>query len=456
MQFQYFSLSLIMQTHSLAAKIEILHNENLPPDPLGQNEEYRQEVFSAVKNANGHFVCECKPFEDNKRKISVRKLPGSERLILARYPDTGPEHEPSCGFYEFVEESNETADEDDNVIPISRDEIRLDIGLTVRGEIEKSQNVDSDQDQKESKGPSKKYLKRNALGTLYTLWERAGLNHFHPKRLKNWTGMREDIIAAAYDMRWSKRALIDRLVVLVPGMGSQLRTDEIKEAQRICAEAAKTNERIIVITPIKSIVDSVNGHLVNPLAGNVKYPMTFWMNNALNNIIEQQFNLPYRVLCARSEHSEHPMLDADHKARVMAMLVCSVRPHQEGMEIVPGKFFTAIERAALMVTSQELIPVDSSHELLVAKTMTEDSRIYVKPLRYDRKDLVVPDFELVDVEDAPYPLEIFGLQTASYIASKQEKVAQHELARPGQYWVWNPAGELVEDAIMRLPESCLK
>ena len=105
-----------------------------------------------------------------------------------------------------------------------------------------------------------------------------------------------------------------------------------------------------------------------------------------------------------------------------------------------------------MAVSNELIPVDSSHELELCTALVSQNRKFRKPLRYDHtKDLVLPDFVLTDTGQNEYPMEVFGMNTEEYTARRQEKQAYYDEHFEGQWWSWLPMEENLPNALLRLP-----
>jgi hypothetical protein len=83
-------------------------------------------------------------------------------------------------------------------------------------------------------------------------------------------------------------------------------------------------------------------------------------------------------------------------------------------------------KAALMVTTSGFIPVDSHYENQMATAMIEAGRAFVKPLRYDQTQDMLPDFIIVD-EKPPIFVEVFGVtNNPEYEQRKQDKIAMYK------------------------------
>ncbi|ATL72517.1 DUF1173 family protein [Nocardia terpenica] len=95
-----------------------------------------------------------------------------------------------------------------------------------------------------------------------------------------------------------------------------------------------------------------------------------------------------------------------------------------------GGFATAVD-AAVMLTSGDYIPADSSYEVRMADALAAAGRSYVKPLAFDGASgdavtsAVFPDFVLIDQPNAY--VEVWGLPgRESYERRKAEKLAHYQ------------------------------
>jgi len=80
----------------------------------------------------------------------------------------------------------------------------------------------------------------------------------------------------------------------------------------------------------------------------------------------------------------------------------------------------------------------------MADELIQQGRTFEKPLRFDAKtELVRPDFVLLDTLRADgFPMEVYGMATADYLARRAEKEAYYG-AHFGDagWWAWNAAEE---------------
>lgn len=91
-----------------------------------------------------------------------------------------------------------------------------------------------------------------------------------------------------------------------------------------------------------------------------------------------------------------------------------------------------------MHLSERFIPLDSSYEGKLEQALVDAKRSFVKPLRYEADDLVFPDFWLSDM-GGDYPLEVFGMNTVTYLERKLQKTAIYGDATkyPLGWWYWD-------------------
>ena len=101
---------------------------------------------------------------------------------------------------------------------------------------------------------------------------------------------------------------------------------------------------------------------------------------------------------------------------------------------------------ALMNVDDNWIPADSSYELTMLNYLHKQERAFIKPLRYDASNNdVFPDFCLTDIGSHElFPVEVFGMDTASYLARKAIKESYYNERYGKNGWAsWvAPAGPL--------------
>ncbi|WP_418329266.1 DUF1173 family protein [Pseudomonas frederiksbergensis] len=119
----------------------------------------------------------------------------------------------------------------------------------------------------------------------------------------------------------------------------------------------------------------------------------------------------------------------------------------------PGK--AQALNVALMVVSDEWIPVESSYEAVIEARLREESRRFVKPLRFDSsEDQVFPDFWLMDASaGTEYPMEVYGRADPKYLARKEVKADYYRTHYGTRWWAWDASTDPKGEAIPAFPPA---
>lgn len=104
---------------------------------------------------------------------------------------------------------------------------------------------------------------------------------------------------------------------------------------------------------------------------------------------------------------------------------------------------------ALQLCNISFVPCDSSYEVAMANRLVAERRRFVKPLRLETGDAMLPDFRLTDTA-TPTAIEVYGMQgNQQYAVRKAEKQALYAQQRtPCVEWI--PPTDL---ASVRLPAA---
>lgn len=97
-----------------------------------------------------------------------------------------------------------------------------------------------------------------------------------------------------------------------------------------------------------------------------------------------------------------------------------------------------------MTVSLRFIPLDSRYEGMVEALLWQEKRAFIKQLRYDGDENVLPVFVLTDVAGAEVlPMEAFGINTPDYLQRKQLKTALYDRGYgAGRWWQWGASADL--------------
>ncbi|EKA31421.1 hypothetical protein PABE173_6527, partial [Pseudomonas aeruginosa ATCC 25324] len=171
--------------------------------------------------------------------------------------------------------------------------------------------------------------------------------------------------------------------------------------QAITKSAITRDLRLVAISPLARYNPERHSGDISrlPLSGPFGMPM---------------LNLPPAVWATASRKFEREISAWRRGSRVIA--IAQVTP-RKGESLSQAD----VVELALMQVSERWIPVDSDYEGVIEAMLHAAGRSFDKPLRYDADESeVFPDFWLLDT-GKDYPLEVFGMNTPSYLERKAVK-----------------------------------
>lgn len=382
------------------------------------------------------------------RRLTVRLRGGAYHL--ARYPDTGVQHAPDCGFFEpkpgtsgveaYGPEARSTSPDGGDV------RVRLTFGRRVAepGTDAAGEALPRWATGKEQRGG---LPRMTPLGLLHELWELAGLTFWPgggpPARTHALGQARHALIEVAGAITWGDGSLVERLSVVIPG-GAVARDAEVAETARVLAAPRTAHEHVVAISLWSGAVPSrFDGGLalVRLAQGGTDYHFRLQTSPDLVDGWLRRFDTALR-------------LGMREGVRVAALLVC-----EPPLEDRAGRAAWRVVTGGLMARTSQLVPVDSASELELANYLVRSGRRFRRPLRFDAgRDAVMPDFVLHDVAGrGEVPLEVFGMATEAYAARRAEEAHYTATYGPGRWWRWVAASadpreaEPLATALARLP-----
>lgn len=383
-----------------------------------------QSVLKSM-HANGHAVCLC-PGRGEKR-LKICHMGGSGLFYLSKFPNTGEEHAVACQFYAPAPDKSGLQGYQVGVIEHLGDgdiRVRLQKGL---------RQATSGEPQSSSKHAGSGVVSRDAvtmLGLLNLLWSEAGLNRWYSKMAGNRTAGRIGywLLQQAHKVRTSRMTLSDVLLIHAkPGHHEEQRN-------RTVTNGAKTKGlRVVAIDALARF----NAE---------KYPMPL-TRLPMSGPAGMPFSYISPDLWARVESRFGRAVNAWRKGRkVIAIAQIEVKDSRGNSGQVCD--------LALMVVSNEWIPVESSYEALIEQALREQGRAFLKPLRYDAdEDCVFPDFWLLDV-GCDFPIEVFGMDTLKYLDRKAAKESYYnQKYGPSGWWQWDVTQQPNLDQIPAFPDK---
>ncbi len=333
---------------------------------------YRYGRSLATARAARSAVCLCRP--QRLRLVTRAGLGG--RHHVACWPHEGPEHHPSCPFFHLEPELSGRGRYTPDAIQVSPQQtsIRFELPLATRP-VQRAAAAESHTSQQ--RGGQRNTV--GLLGLLHYLWETAGLTCWPgpecPAPQRNWptisTALCQHLtrctintspageavyVVPPYRPATSEQAL-QRFDAFLDGLGGP----------------GPSIRRGLLVAEVKD---------VNRAAHGVSYQL------AQQSPRRQVFVSTVRQERIRAAYPR--VFDGSGNAAGARRIGLFY------LERSPAGYATAVD-AALMLTSANYIPVDSSYEIAMAAALQAAGRAFVKPLRYDASDQAVfPDFVLTD------------------------------------------------------------
>lgn len=356
-----------------------------------QNEPARHvDWFERAKRGVGHGLCLC---VDGGRRLQLRVRDGVYHF--AGWPNDGASHHPGCQFHKTPPDMTGASGYTEGAIKEREDgsiDIRADITLRVRTEERNPVGTRS----AGSSGKSRSSVR--LLGFMHSLWERSRLNQWRPGWKRPWSRCQWEL--CNLEGRINRQRFEDILYVVPAfdaGQKDQI-ADRFDKFRANLGVHGVYRARGIVIGEVKELAKSEYGHRLDLR----HHAQPFFASDSL---VE-------RVRISSGQVLSHI---SDAGARVLAILV---------VELSRKGFMTIVDMA-IMLTSRNYIPVESSFELRMSDALTAAGRAFIKPLKYDGVADEFPDFRLIDA-DPEVLVEVYGMcGNPDYDRRKLEKQASY-------------------------------
>lgn len=374
---------------------------------LGNLDAYATQLAQA-KVVPGHALCLC---TTPHRKLVIRAV--NKRLFLAVWPHDGHNHHYACTFHRDEEEASNTTIGALPAVKETKDgfEIATDFQLTrIKRDEAGLSKVQDENLVITPHGQRPTRTRMGLLGVLYHLWKESGLNTWGINWKRDWWRVTQALLPVIEHGKVAGKAMTDCLY-LVPEQHY-----DRKKAIDAAWESFKSALRPDIST---SKMGLVLGEAVMLEITRYGFRMSMrhfapflYISNDLRNKLATSYPKAYHRF--RSKQSQ----------RVVAL--CLVELSEKGN-------VTVID-AALMQTSNHYIPVDSSHEALMADFLVHKNRSFIKPLSVRPGESTLPDFILTDTVPE-YVLEVFGMNTPEYLERKINKKLIYK-AEGKPVWFW--------------------
>lgn len=426
----------IYWVHVQGLEHPVVFKEN---EQIQSNPNWYRTLRDARGNNNVFVTCLCckRDTVTTKRRLKVSYSTKTDKYWLSAWPHTGSEHSQNCRYYSAWTNAVLAKGYNSDVLTTHSDNsvsIKLKVSLDTK-------TVTKSDDDKVSKtvtrtGNSKTSI--SLLGLTHYMWEKAQINVWRPafdkKRTFSWLASRLRKEAAL--IKVGKTKLSDVLLLNASPTGEQ------QDRNRERAISARDNkQRLVIISilhsdPKKALAQIESGTLLlsspfgipkleisqnvfNQTKSSFERELNHWKNGKKTiAIIQTESPVNY-------DRTEKGMNVPDRKAEVISM--------------------------QLMAVTERLIPIDSSYEERLEKKLHEESRSFIKPLRYDLSEGILPDFILTDTDEGYSPMEVFGMNHDQYLQRRDEKIQfYNEQYGEAGWWSWDAT---TQDLIPNFPSK---
>ncbi|MEZ2726746.1 DUF1173 family protein [Pseudomonas putida] len=366
------------------------------------------------------------------RRLAVRHRSDSDSFHLSRYPHTGAEHALDCLYYSPDPDKSGLGGYSKGVVEETKDgdlKVKLTLSLRKKDPVD-VQPMEGTSPTLSGGKPTKPAMTLGGL--LHLLWSEAGLNQWVPGMAgKRGLGLIHSRLQQAADRMLASRMRIgDALVIASSSADSQQAN---ANSQKV-ASAIRNNRRLIVIAPLAAYS-------------------------------EEREQTMSRYITITGYHGVPRLFtDTDTWQRIARSYAAELRGWREGRRVIaivqtdqptgPGK--AQALNVALMVVSDEWIPVESGYEAKIEALLREQGRRFIKPMRFDAgQEQVFPDFWLMDVgAGRELPMEVYGRQDPKYLARKQAKSAYYtQHYGPTGWWSWDASADPKGQSIPPFPPT---
>jgi len=367
--------------------------------------------LTKCKATLGHAICLCTA---PPRKLQIRAMK-TGRLTLAVWPMDGHLHHYACPFHRDEEAS--AGGDGTNTDPAIR---QTEAGFDIAPDFQLRRVVANDGPKEPDLARPRPFTagtlrpnrtKMGFLGILHHLWIEAYLNVWSGFQGRDWWRVTQALLPVLEQGSLGNRPMTQWLYL--PEFNMK-RKEAIEGAwlayrSRLGVDDSHSSVRMgLILGEAKAFEPSRYGYRLDLR----HFPSPLYVSTELREKLGISF--------LRAFHR----IGSEDIYRVICL--CLVEQTASGN-------LTVID-AALMLTSSQYIPVDSSHEAVLAEKLVAEKRRFTKPLKVAHGDTALPDFVLTDTNPG-FVLEVFGMNTSQYLERKAEKLENYR--REGKpVWSW--------------------
>ncbi|MFF7953641.1 DUF1173 family protein [Streptomyces griseorubiginosus] len=383
---------------------------------LREHATHTAPLFARARAEVGHAWCLCR----HPALRLVIRCTRAGRYHVAGWPGEGEQHDPTCPFHKLAPGLSGRDHYSTQAIRETDDGVSIRLAAALTHQLATPETHESAPEETGDNAGSRRLV--GLLGLLHWLWEAAQLNVWHPQAGRpTWRTCHARLIQQLRETTINGRAMGEALYVVPPftPAAADANTAALDAFRSTLGRHGTTERRALILGQVKEVAPTPYG-----VAYRLAHQRTpLYARAALHE------------RAARSYRHAFGKTATEHGATRIALFV---------VERSPKGHLIAVDLAA-MLTTDTYIPADSSYEVVMADALTACRRAFIKPLRYDSAEAVLPDFVLTDMAPAAY-VEVYGIHgRETYDRRKAEKREFYQ-RHPGQLIEWDvtqPLPELV-------------
>ncbi|MGW3930354.1 DUF1173 family protein [Streptomyces microflavus] len=387
---------------------------------LREHSNQAAPLFARARAEVGNAWCLC-------RRPALRlviRCTRAGRYHVAGWPGDGDQHDPSCPFHKLGPGLSGRDRYSTQAIRETDDGASIRLATPLTSSLTQPETHDAAQEETGEEAGARRSV--GLLGLLHWLWEQAHLNVSHPQAGRlTWRKCHARLHQQLRETTVNGQDMDEVLYVVPPftAAAADANAAALDTFRARLGRHGMSERRALILGQIKEVAPTPYG-----VAYRLAHQRTpLYARAALHT----RATGSYRHALGKTA--------TEHGAATVALFV---------VERSPKGHLIAVD-LAVMLTTGTYIPADSSYEVVMADALAACRRAFIKPLRYDTADAVLPDFVLTDVTPAAY-VEVYGIHgRETYDRRKAEKREHYQregsrliewdvaqplpaLARPGQ------------------------
>lgn len=379
----------------------------------GADEPQLQALLAGVHGARSRPRCLCRNGTDGNG-IEMYVAHVGDKYVLKRMPDSGSAHHPTCDSFEPPPELSGLAEVRGTAITEHPHDgtTALTLGFPLARTGSRAAPVASEGS--EATHAHSDGTKLSLRGLLHYLWDEAGLTRWYPAMAgkRNWGVIRRHVRNAAAGKTAKRQPLAANLFVpepFTPDRKAELAARRSAAVMPIAASEKGRHQLMLVVGEVKDIAPARFGHKIV-----LKHLPDFPLMAA--DDLHRRLRKAFAV--------EFALWEAVDGAHLVAIGTFGVAP--SGV--------ATLEQAALMVTTPNWIPFESTFDIALLDALTAAQRPFVKSLRYNvASTKPVATAVLTDTEPATALYVLTPGTSADYRTELTALVAGSSL----DSWTWD-------------------